>query len=84
MNEINVAQASSARHIMTRDDAVRAAAQLRPSWSDHCLTETVLEPGEAAAVRFAVRNDGYSLYVDSSGKLHALRLSANTMPFWET
>ncbi|WP_235561560.1 hypothetical protein [Microbacterium sp. Leaf436] len=43
---------------MTREDAARAAAQLRPAWSDHCLTETVIEPGAPTAVRFAVEMDG--------------------------
>lgn len=31
-----------------------------------------------------VRDNGYRLLVDSGGNLHALRISADTMPFWET
>lgn len=62
MYEETIAHRPVARHTMTPDDAARAAAQLRPAWSDHCLTETVVEPGEAAAVRFAVDMDGVEAY----------------------
>lgn len=58
MYEKTIAHEQSAHHIMTREDTARAAALIRPQWSDHGLTETVREPGEAAAVRFAVEMDG--------------------------
>lgn len=58
MYHTTIAHAQSVRHTMTRVDAGRAAAQVRPQWSDHGRTETVLEPGEPTAVRFAVEMDG--------------------------
>ena len=58
MYDTTIAHKKSVRHTMTREDAARAAAQVRPQWCDHSLTETVLEPGESAAVRFAVEMDG--------------------------
>lgn len=58
MYDTTIAHEMSARHTMTCEDAARAAAQVRPQWCDHGRTETVLEPGDPAAVRFAVEMDG--------------------------